>query len=207
MPVIPTMRDRFADEEVTVNMLRDLDRTGPGGLITANLHQDSYEVTHARLVDLRSPSRVIVYGHGDLDRDLHHYAGHWARTATHLNSALDEHLEAWTNQSLCTSPLVRTLREDMRCHGMDITRRPKFFWTEDGALRTDDTFTLRKNPRITFTLCCVQRHPDSLLTYLAMYDQGRFASSWPSRITRNGGVPLTVREAPTRAELYLDTLP
>ncbi|WP_159944932.1 hypothetical protein [Nocardiopsis sp. FR6] len=207
MSDIPAMRDPFAKEEVTVDMLRDLDRTGPGGLIITDPLQVSYHVTHARLLDLRSPSRVIVYGHADLDRDLHHYAGHWDRTAPHLNSALEEHREAWTNQALCTSSLVRTLREDMRCHGMDLTRRPKFLGTKDGAIRTDDTFALRKNPRITFDLCCVQHRPGSLVTYLAMYDQGRFVSSWPSRITRNGGVPLAVREAPMRAELYLDTRP
>lgn len=206
MSVIPTTRDRFASEEVTVALLKELDRYGPGGLVFANRSEGCYDTTHARSVDWNR-TKVVIYGHGDLTHDLAFYKGNWEEIAAGLTSNAHDDLGQWADQTRATSALVRTLREDMRCHGMYLNRRPRYALTDDGGIRTDDTFALRGEPRITFTACCIQRRPDSVLVTLAMYDQDHLVTSWPERLTRGGGVPRIVREAPTRAQSHLDLRP
>ena len=196
------MRDRFSHDEITVALLKELDRYGPGGLIFANRSEACYDTTHARSVDWTRP-KVILYGHGDLTHDLDCYDGDWEEIAAGLTGNAHDEIDRWTEQTMATSALVRTLREDMRCHGMYLDHRPQYGLTEDGGIRTDDTYVLRTESRITFTACCVQRHPDSLLVSLDMHDQGHFVTSWTQRVTRTQG-PRFVREAPMRAELHLD---
>lgn len=207
MSVIPTMRDRFADQEVTVDMLRDLELTGPGGVIIANLHSDTYQLTHARRLDMSARVLVPIYGHGDLAHDLDCYGQDWEEVADALTDTTWDQLDYWTGQAMRTSPLVRTLRRDMALHQMDLTQRPVYSHALDGTALVRDTFALRLDPRITFTTYCAQRHRDSLLMSMDTHDQGHFVTSWTQRITRGGGVPRIVREAPLRAGLYLHNLP
>ncbi len=206
MSVIPTMRERFDEEEVTVDLLRDLHRTGPGGLIIADLHQPSYQVTHARHLCTQARGRVPVYGHGDLVHDLDYYDQDWEELADAVTDTTWDQLDHWAAFAMRMSPLVRALRRDMSLHRMDLNRRPVCRYTLDGARRVDDTFALRGNPRITFTACCVQRRPASLLVSLDMHDQGHFVTSWTQRVTHTAP-PRFVREAPMRAQLYLDLRP
>ena len=203
MPVIPTMRERFDEEEVTVDMLQELDRTGPGGLIIANLYQPSYRVTHARHLSTDAPGLMPIYGHGDLIHDLDCYGSDWEELADAATDTTWDQIDYWATFSMRLNPLVRALRRDMALHRLDLNRRPVCSYTLDRARRVDDTYVLRADPRITFTACCVQRYPDSLLVSLDMHDQGHFVTTWTQRVTRTRG-PRFVREAPMRAELYLD---
>ncbi|NYH51320.1 hypothetical protein HNR06_000909 [Nocardiopsis arvandica] len=199
------MRDRFSHDEITVALLKELDRYGPGGLIFANRSEDRYDTTHARSVDWTRP-KVVIYGRGDLAHDLDFYDGDWQEIAAGLTGNAHDEIDRWTEQTMATSALVRTLREDMRCHGMYLDHRPRYGLTDDGGIRTDDTFALRGEPRITFTACCVQHRPASLLASLDMYDQGHFVTTWTQRVTHTAP-PRFVREAPLRAQLYLDLRP
>jgi hypothetical protein len=182
-----------------------LHRTGPGGLIVADGPQGPFEVTRSREVDLGCPSQVIVYGHGDLVHDLACGENVWDQVAGQVTDTAYTHLYRWFHYS--AGRMVRTLRENMRSHGMDLTHRPVVDATEDGAKQVEDVYALRGEPRITFNACCVQRHRDSLLVSLAMYDQGRFVTSWPERLVRDGGTLRIVAQAPSRASRYLELHP
>ncbi|WDZ90561.1 hypothetical protein [Nocardiopsis sp. HUAS JQ3] len=207
MSVIPAMSDRFRDGEVevTVDTLRDLHRTGPGTMIIADLHQTSYEVTHARDLYTEVPILVPVYGHGDLLHDLDRCQD-WEELADATTELAWKQLDRWTESSLYIHPLIRGLRKDMTLQGMDLNHRPRYGHTLDGAKRIDDTFALRADPRITFTACYVQRHSDSLLVSLDMRAQGQHVTTWTQRVTHTEP-PRFVSEAPLRAQLHLDTLP
>ncbi|WP_435112364.1 hypothetical protein [Nocardiopsis synnemataformans] len=208
MSVIPTMRDRFCDGEVevTVDMLRDLHRTGPGGMIIANLYQTSYQITHARHLFTEARGLVPIYGHGDLLHDLDCYGEDWEELADAATDHTWDQLDHWTEFAMRMNPLLRELRRDMTHQGMDLNHRPRYSHTLDGARRVDDTFILRTDPRVTFTACCVQRHQGSLLVSLDMHAQGHFVTTWTQRITHTEP-PRFVSEALLRAQLHLDTLP
>ncbi|MEE2038924.1 hypothetical protein Q8791_17030 [Nocardiopsis sp. CT-R113] len=198
-------RGRFHGQEVTVAMLHELRRTGPGGLIVADGPMAPFEVIHSRDMDLGCPSQVIIYGHGDLTHELACEEEVWAQVASEATDNAYAHLYRWFFHS--AGRMVRTLREDMRSRGMDLTNRPVVEQTEDGVKQVQDIYALRGEPRITFNADCVQRHRDSFLVSLAMHDEGRFVTSWPERVTLTGRAPRTVREAPSRAALYLETHP
>ncbi|MFC9085528.1 hypothetical protein [Nocardiopsis dassonvillei] len=202
------MRDRFCDGEVevTVDMLRDLHRTGPGGMIIANLRQTLYRVTHARHLYTEARSLVPIYGHGDLLHDLVCYGEDWEELADAATDHTWDQLDHWTEFSMCMNPLFRRLRGSMTLHRMDLNRRPRYGHTLDGARRVEDTYVLRSDPRVTFTACYVQRHQDSLLVSLDMHAEGHFVTSWVQRVTRTAP-PRFVSEAPLRAQLHLDLRP
>ena len=187
---------------ITVPMLLELDRGGPGTLITAHGAMAPYRVRRAHEVDMHFRGLVIAYGHGDLRQDLHEHAGDWeriARTATRA-AARDHHRLFFQ----APSQLARALREDMDRYGLYLDYRPEVSLTEDGARHLDDHFTWAEDTRITFTMTYIQRHRDSLMIRLAMYDRGHYVTCWPERATTSSGTPACVREAPARIRHHLD---
>lgn len=202
MTVIPTKHDRFADEEITVDMLKDLDRAGPGGVIIADLRQASYEVTHARDLDMVNRSLLPIYGHDDLLHDLDCYDQDWEETADAVTETTWGQLDHWATFSRDMSPLVRALRRDMTRGGMDLTCRPVLSYALDGTRLVEDTFVLRKNPRITFISRSGQHGCASLLASLDMYDRGHYVRTWTQIITHSAS-PEFVREAPLEAERHV----
>ncbi|WP_017576911.1 hypothetical protein [Nocardiopsis kunsanensis] len=202
MTVVPTMYDRFADEEVTVDMLRDLGRTGPGGLLIADLRRAAYEVTHARDLDMVNRGLLPIYGHDDLLHDLDCYDRDWEETADAVTDTTWDQLDHWATFSRAMSPLARALRRDMTVCGMDLTRRPVLNYAPDGTRLVQDTFVLRTNPRITFISRSGQQGPASLLASLDMYDRGHYVTTWTQLVTHEAS-PKFVREAPLEAERHM----
>ncbi|GAA1115369.1 hypothetical protein NE857_26080 [Nocardiopsis exhalans] len=197
------LRDYFDGARITVSDLEDLDRTGPGGIIYACTRTGEYALTHTRYQTWgRSP--VIIYGHGDLHHDLTHHKGDWQNLARDLTGQARDQIENWTRHAVLTPHLVGALRRDMRAHGMALNHRPEHGRTEDGGHWIEDGFASTHHPRITFQMTYIQRHRDSLLISLAMYDRGRYVTCWPERTTVTSGVPFCVREAPDRIRRHLD---
>ncbi|MEV2279431.1 hypothetical protein AB0I72_28025, partial [Nocardiopsis sp. NPDC049922] len=153
MTIIRTMRDRFADEEVTIPMLIDLRQSGPGTLITAGLNQNIIELTRAQTLALDNRANVILYGHGDFACDLDHYDGDLDMIAYRLTEQIWDCLDNWAHRTMRTGALVRRLRDDMCLNGMDVNHRPKYERTDTGLTTVTDTYTFRDDPRITFTTC------------------------------------------------------
>ena len=202
MTRIPTQYDRFADEEVTVDLLEDLARTGPGGLIIAHLRQATYSVSHARHLDMTHRPLVPIYGHCDLVHDLDCYDQDWEEVADAVTETTWDQLDDWAKFSLNMSPLVRALRRDLVLGGIDLARRPVLAYALDGTRLVQDTFVLRKNPRITFICISGQQGPASLLASLDMYDQGHYVTTWTQLVTHEAS-PKFVREAPLEAERHM----
>ncbi|MGW5878805.1 hypothetical protein ACWFMI_19885 [Nocardiopsis terrae] len=198
-----SLRDRFDGAQITATDLQTLDAHGPGGIIYACTRSGEYALTHTRYQPWdRSP--VIVYGHGDLHRDLtRHHAGNWQDLARALTTQARDEIENWTRQAVLTPHLVGALRRDMRRHGMPLTFRPEHGRTEDGGHWTEDGFACAHHPRITFNLTYIQRHWQSLLIRLEMYDRGHYVAGWPERVTTSSGTPACVREAPERIRHHL----
>lgn len=190
---------------ITAPMLHTLAAHGPGTLITAYGALAPYQVRPTREVDLNTLGLVIAYGHGDLRQDLHRHQGDWERIAiAATQAAAREHHRLFFQPP---SPLGRALREDLHRHGMLLDRRPEVSRTEDGARRLDDHLTWAQNPRITLTLSTFQRHRDSLMIRLEMYDHDHYVRCWPERTTVTSGTPACVREAPARIQRHLDLRP
>ncbi|MCY9787100.1 hypothetical protein KIK06_24760 [Nocardiopsis sp. EMB25] len=200
------MRDRFADQEVTTDMLDHLRHAGPGTLITAGLNQNVIETTRAQMLAPGNRANVILYGHGDLAGDLDHYDGDLAEIAHALTEQTWDCLDSWAHRSLRTGTLIRALRDDMRLHGMNLNRRPVYERTQSSLTTVTDTYTFRDRPRITFTTCAVQYTSTRGRALLTMFDHGQPVGAWPVPLTRTG-VPDPVREAPMRARAHLDLRP
>lgn len=200
------MRERFDGAQITAADLKELDRYGPGGVIYAGTHSGEYGLTHTRRILACGRSPVIIYGHGDLRYDLtRHYDGNWDALAEALTARAGDEIETWVVRTLQTPRLVTALRRDARRHHLYLNGRPQHSWTEDGALRIDDRLAYTREPGgITFTMTYVQRHTDSLMVALAMYDQGHYVATWPDRVTTSSGTPSCLREAPVRVGRRLD---
>lgn len=186
-------------------MLTDLHESGPATLITAHGALASYRVQRTREVDLNTPGLVIAYGHDDLRLDLIEHDGDWDRVAAAATSAA-----AKAHHRLFFQPpsrLARAVRRDLHRHGLLLDCRPEASRTEDGAYRWDDYLTWEHDPRLSFTMTYVQRHRDSLLISLAMYDRDYYVTCWPERTTATSGTPACVREAPARIQRHLDLRP
>lgn len=198
-----SLRDRFAEARITATDLQTLDDLGPGGIIYACTRSGEYALTHTRYQPWdRSP--VIIYGHGDLHRDLTPtYKGDRQALAQALTTQARDEIETWTRQAVSTPRLVGALRRDMRRHGMPVNHRPEHGRTEDGGRWTEDGVAWAHDARITFTLTYTQRHWQSLLIRLEMYDRGHYVASWAERVTTSSGTPACVREAPERIRRHL----
>ncbi|OLT24912.1 hypothetical protein BJF83_23585 [Nocardiopsis sp. CNR-923] len=206
MTMIRTMRERFADQEVTATMLTGLRQAGPGTLITAGLNQNTIGLMRARTLPLGNRANVILYGHGDLAHDLDYYDGDLAEIAWALTEQTWDCLDNWAHRTMRIGALVRALRDDMRVNGMGLDRRPKYERTDTGLTTVTDTYTFRDQPRISFTTCAVQYTSARGRALLTMFDHGHPVGAWPMALTRTG-VPAPVTEAPVRARTHLDLRP
>lgn len=198
-----SLRDRFAEARITATHLEALEAYGPGGIIYACTRSGRYAVTHTRYQPwVNSP--VIIYGHGDLLREhpCHNEETREILASSLTGQALAE-IETWTRHAVMTPHLVGALRRDMRRHGMPLTARPAHGRTEDGGYWIEDGFAWAHDTRITFTMTYEQRHFDSLLIRLEMYDRGRPVTWWHQRVTKTSGTPACVREAPARIRRHL----
>lgn len=199
------MTPTWPQHTITVPMLTDLHESGPATLITAHGALAPYRVQRTREVDLNTPGLVIAYGHGDLRRDLLEHDGDWDRVAEAAISAAGKAHHGLFFQR--PGSLVRALRLDLHRHGLLLDQRPEASRTEDGGYRWDDHLTWAHDPRLTFTMTYVQRHQESLMIRLEMYDHDHYVTSWPERTTVTSGTPACVREAPARIQRHLDLCP
>ncbi|GAA1463151.1 hypothetical protein NE857_03455 [Nocardiopsis exhalans] len=198
------MTAHWPQHTITVPMLTHLHEGGPGTLITAQGGMAPYRVQRPGEVDLNTPWLIIAYGHGDLRLDLIEHDD-WDRVAARATrTAAKAHHRLFFQPP---PPLARAVRRDLTRHGLVLDHRPEASRTEDDGYRWDDHLTWADNPRLTFTMTYIQRHRDSLLINLAMYDRDRYVTSWPERITTTSGVPFCVREAPDRARRRLELYP
>ncbi|WP_017613994.1 hypothetical protein [Nocardiopsis salina] len=201
-----THRDRFQDEEITVDMLCDLDRAGPGALLVADLRRPAFRISRARHLDQFSRGQLPIYGHGDLRHDLNCHDHDWEETADAVTDTTWDQLDYWTSYSRDMSPLVRTLRRDMGLRGMDLNRRPVLSFALDGTRLVKDSFTLRADPRITFVSHSGQHDPASLQASLDMFQHGQFVTGWTQLVTHEAP-PEFVRQAAQQAELHRSAQP
>jgi hypothetical protein len=201
------MRDRFADEEITPDMLRELHEAGPGTLITASLNRNTLQITRSRDLPSNTRAHVIVYGHGDLACDLDAYGGDWEEVAGAVTDTTWDCLDGWASAAMRITPIQRALRDDMRVYRMDLDRRPVYRRTLDSRLEVGDTYVWRHDAAITFTARSVPARAGTGNGHLAltMHHQGQPVRAWNSRLLRTE-TPRIVREAPDRAHAYLATL-
>ncbi|RKS04964.1 hypothetical protein DFP74_0544 [Nocardiopsis sp. Huas11] len=202
------MRDRFADEETTPDMLRKLHAAGPGNLITASLNRNTLQVTRSRDLPPGNRACVIIYGHGDLIHDLACYDGDWNEVADAVTDTTWDCLDGWASAAMRLTPLQRALRDDMRVHRMDLDRRPVYKRTLDSRLEVSDTYAWRTDTTITFTTRTTPAREGTGNAHLAltMHHQGQPVRAWNSRLVRTETARV-VREAPDRARAYLAALP
>ncbi|WP_306368595.1 hypothetical protein [Nocardiopsis sp. CC223A] len=189
--------------EVTPQDLLALAGTGPGGLIISDTTSSGYTVARAEHLDWNR-RRIFIYGYGDLCLDLALRHRDLTEAAAALTRTARADLPGWVDRTRWATSLVWRVREDLHRHGLHLNARPQFSTTEDGGLRTDDTFTWREDRRIALTLCTVQRQPHSLMAALNLYCGGRHVTGWAERITRTSGVPRFAHLAGERARLHLD---
>lgn len=202
-----SLRDRFDGAQITVTHLEELDAYGPGGIIYACTRSGEYALTHTRYQSW-TQSPVIIYGHGDLQRDLTRQDDrHRDALARALTDQARNQIENWTRQAVLTPHLVGALRRDMRGHGMALTCRPEHGRTEDSGRWIEDGFAWTHDLRITLAMTYVQRHVDSLMIRLEMYDRGHYVRCWTERTTVTSGTPVCVREAPARIRHHLNLRP
>ncbi|MFV2198846.1 hypothetical protein [Nocardiopsis sp. LOL_012] len=201
-----TLRERFADQEVTPGMLRRLHRAGPATLITAGLNQNTIDLTRARSLAPDNRATVTLYGHGDLTHDLDFYDHDWNEIAAALTEQTWDCIDSWAHRAMRTGALIRALRGDMGVYGMDLHRRPVYARTEASLTTVTDTYTFRADPRITFTTCAVQYVSTRGRALLTMYDRGRPVGAWSMPLTP-AALHDPVRQAPMRARAHLDLRP
>ncbi|GAA1115383.1 hypothetical protein NE857_26070 [Nocardiopsis exhalans] len=188
-------------QRITASMLRTLYDTGPGGLIIAQDTTAPFTLTHSRDLDLKCPDQVIIYGHGDLTHELACGENVWTHLADEATEAARPERDLFYSRAL-GAPLGQ-LREHMRAHGMDLTHRPVFDRTEEGAFQVEDVYALRDEGDLTIGASCVRGPGDALQVQTRLFDQGRPVNVHPACTVGGQNAANVAEEMSAQVKSYL----
>ncbi|MCY9785168.1 hypothetical protein KIK06_14885 [Nocardiopsis sp. EMB25] len=197
--------DWFAYTQVTDRMVRTLEKIGPGGVIIADALDREFRTVHSRRVDPADRTRFIVYGHGDLVRELPLFTEEFADQAwEYLVPAIDETsrdcLDEWLHQAAYIHRTAVRLRQEMNARGFDLNGRTRYSTVAQRRAFTDH-YADRAHPRLTVTVKVPYAHPRGALSLVRVYDQGHHATGWPRHISN----PLMTEPAAHQVREAVDT--